>query len=357
MVILDFLNCQFIDVIEWVDDLCDMLLFCFLDDDKEIKNEVQFIVCESQVVQFVYVGQFVDILGLGCYMFKIENIFILGDLLGWKYKFQMLFKVDVYFVIICVFVGNKWGMVNLVMMCDVDFGVVCMCVFGIYDFKVVDLVFFFKEVVGIDYQFWFDEFIDVMCLCIVSVFSEILVVVWVLVLDVVMCYGEFGVVLLELFNVVMCSKYGLEMIVFVVENVLVLFELEQVIDKCGVMIVIGNFNDYVKYNMGNVLVEGKVGMVGIGVELVVGLVMGQLMMQGGGMGVVVVLLMFGFVFGVVLVVLVVIVFELFIFEQVVQVLLVLVGDVLQELEVGNFKGCKIGSQWCVGCLVLDEFLK
>jgi len=148
MAIMDFINRQFIDVIEWVDDSRDTLSYRFPDDDKQIKNEAQLIVRESQVAQFVYVGQFADTLGPGRHTLKTENIPILSDLLGWKYKFQTPFKADVYYVTTRVFTGNKWGTSNPVMMRDADFGVVRVRAFGTYDFKIVDPVRFLKEVAG-----------------------------------------------------------------------------------------------------------------------------------------------------------------------------------------------------------------
>ena len=44
-------------------------------------------------------------------------------------------------------------------------------------------------------------------------------------------------------------------------------------------------------------------------------------------------------------------------EQVAEALGVSPADVLQELEAGNLKGRKIGSQWRVPQASLDEFLK
>jgi membrane protease subunit (stomatin/prohibitin family) len=63
MAIIDFLKKQFIDVIEWTDDSRDTLSFRFPDEDKEIKNGAQLIVRESQVAQFVYLGEFGDTFG------------------------------------------------------------------------------------------------------------------------------------------------------------------------------------------------------------------------------------------------------------------------------------------------------
>ena len=251
MALMDFINRQFIDVIEWVDDSRDTLSYRFPDDDKEIKNEAQLIVREGQVAQFVYVGQYADTLGPGKHTLKTDNIPILSDMLGWKYKFQSPFKADVYYVTTRVFTGNKWGTSNPVMMRDADFGVVRMRAFGTYDFKIVNPPLFLKEMAGTDHHFRLDEFNDVMRSRIVSVFSETLASAKVPALDVATRYGELGTALLEPLNVVMREKYGLEMTAFVVENVSVPPELEQAIDKRGAMTAIGNLNDYVKYNMGN----------------------------------------------------------------------------------------------------------
>ncbi len=358
MAIMDFINRQFIDVIEWVDDSRDTLSYRFPDDDKQIKNEAQLIVRESQVAQFVYVGQFVDTLGPGKHTLKTENIPILSDLLGWKYKFQTPFKADVYYVVTRVFTGNKWGTSNPVMMRDADFGVVRMRAFGTYDFKIVDPVKFLKEVAGTDHHFRLDEFNDVMRSRLVSVFSETLATAKVPALDVATRYGELGEALLEPINVATREKYGIEMTAFVVENVSVPPELEQAIDKRGAMTAIGNLNDYVKYNMGNALAEGKAGTAGIGAELAAGLAMGQSMMQGMG-GAAQAQSMPGMVpqaqasapapAAAPI--------ALMTPEQVAQALGVSQADVLQELEAGNLKGRKIGSQWRVPQSALDEFLK
>ncbi len=354
MAIMNFINRQFIDVIEWVDDSRDTLSYRFPDDDKQIKNEAQLIVRESQVAQFVYVGQFADTLGPGRHTLKTENIPILSDLLGWKYKFQTPFKADVYYVTTRAFTGNKWGTANPVMMRDADFGVVRMRAFGTYDFKIVDPVKFLKEVAGTDHQFRLDEFSDVMRSRIVSVFSETLATAKVPALDVATRYGELGTALLEPLNVAMRDKYGLEMTAFVVENVSVPPELEQAIDKRGAMTAIGNLNDYVKYNMANALAEGKAGTAGIGAELAAGLAMGQSMLQGG-LGGAQPPSQPGFVPGSAAAAAATP--ALLTPEQVAQTLGVAPADVLQELEAGTLKGRKIGSQWRIPQAALDDFLK
>ena len=356
MALMDFINRQFIDVIEWVDDSRDTLSYRYPDDDKQIKNEAQLIVREGQIAQFVYVGQYADTLGPGRHTLKTENIPILGDLLGWKYKFQTPFKADVYYITTRVFTGNKWGTSNPVMMRDADFGVVRIRAFGTYDFKIVNPVLFLKEIAGTDHHFRLDEFMDVMRSRIVSVFSEALATAKVPALDVATRYGELGEALLAPLNLVTREKYGLELTAFVLENVSVPPELEQAIDKRGAMTAIGNLNDYVKYNMGNALAEGKAGAAGIGAEMAAGLAMGQAMLQGGGAGAQPASPP-GFVPGAApatgaatapLAVLTP--------EQVAQTLGVTPADVLQELEAGTLKGRKIGSQWRIPQAALNEFL-
>src|SRR5918998_205831 len=98
MSLLNIITSQLIDVIEWTDDSRDTLSFRWPDEDKEIKNGAQLIVRESQVAQFVYLGQFGDTFGPGQHTLTTENIPILTTLRGWKYGFNSPFKADVYYL-------------------------------------------------------------------------------------------------------------------------------------------------------------------------------------------------------------------------------------------------------------------
>ena len=65
MGIMDFIKGELLEIIEWTDDSRDTLSWRFPDDDKAIKNGAQLIVRESQVAQFVYLGEFGDTFGPG----------------------------------------------------------------------------------------------------------------------------------------------------------------------------------------------------------------------------------------------------------------------------------------------------
>ena len=353
MGITDFIRSQFIDIIEWTDDSRDTLSFRFPDEDKEIKRGAQLIVRESQMVQFVYVGEFGDTFGPGKHTLTTENIPILTRLKSWKYGFESPFKADVYFLVTRLFTGNKWGTSNPVMVRDQDFGIVRLRAFGTYDFRIVDPQKFLKEVAGTDNHFRLDEFADVMRSRIVSVFSEALASAKVPVLDIATRYSELGDALLPLINPAIKEKYGLEMPTFVLENVSVPAEVEQAIDKRSSMAAIGNLNDYVKFQMAQGFEKGGPGVGGVGAEMAVGMAMAQQMMNqpggitaqttppaggapaavGGGIP------------------------ETLGPADAAKLLGVSEADVVSSLEAGDLKGKKIGTQWRVTKTALSDFLK
>ncbi|MEP7274726.1 MAG: SPFH and helix-turn-helix domain-containing protein [Betaproteobacteria bacterium] len=357
MAILDFIKKQFIDIIEWTDDSRDTLSYRFPDEDKEIKNGAQLVVRESQATQFVYLGQFGDTFNPGKYTLTTDNIPILTDLKGWKYGFESPFKADVYYVVTRLFTGNKWGTANPVMMRDADFGVVRLRAYGTYDFRVVDVKKFLKEVAGTDDHFRLDEFNDTMRSRIVSVFTDALASAKIPALDVASRYGELGGALLPLINPAIGEKYGLEMTTFIVENVSVPPEVEAAIDKRSSMAAVGNLNDYVKYQMAQGMGQGGDGggVGALGAQVAVGMAMAQQMMNqtgglmaqqtpgianppapptaGGGAG------------------------DLMNPAQVAQILGVAESDVMESLDAGDLKGKKIGTQWRITRDAVNAFLK
>ena len=356
MGIMDFIRGELIEIIQWTDDSRDTLSFRFPDEDKEIKRGAQLVVRESQVAQFVYLGQFGDTFGPGTHTLTTDNIPILTTLKGWKYGFESPFKADVYFVNTRLFTGNKWGTSNPVMLRDQDFGIVRVRAFGTYDFRVVDPPLFLKEVAGTDQQFRLDEFADTMRSRIVSVFSDALATAKIPVLDVATRYQEVGEALLPILNPTLQSKYGLGIPSFNLENVSVPPEVEQAIDKRSSMAAIGNLNDYVKYQMAQGLEKGGGGAGGMASEMAVGWAMAQQMMQqpGGVLGPQATLPAAaapppapagpGTP-------------ELLSPADVAKVLGVTEEDVMAVLTAGELKGKKIGSSYRVTRAALDEYLQ
>ena len=279
MGIMDFIKGELLEVIEWTDDSRDTLSWRFPDEDKAIKNGAQLIVRESQVAQFVYLGEFGDTFGPGKHTLVTDNIPVLTKIKSWPFGFNSPFKADVYYVTTRLFTGNKWGTANPVMLRDDDFGMVRVRAFGTYDFKVVDTKTFLREVAGSDHNFRLDEFSDTMRSRIVSVFTDAIASAKVPVLDVASRYSELGDALLPLINPAVQSKYGIEIGSFIVENVSVPPEVEAAIDKRASMTAIGNLNEFVKYQMGKGFESGGgAGAAGTAAELAVGFGLAQQMM-------------------------------------------------------------------------------
>ncbi len=360
MGLIDYLKSQFLEIIEWQDDSRDTLSFRYPDLDKEIKDGAQLIVRESQVAQFVYLGQFGDSFGPGKHTLATENIPILSTLRGWKYGLHSPFKADIYYVNTRLFTGNKWGTANPIMLRDPDFGIVRVRAYGTFDFHIVNVPLFLREVAGTDDHFRLDEFADTMRSRMVSVFTDALASAKVPVLDVASRYQELGQALLPVINPVVTSKYGLEIASFIVENVSLPPEVEQAIDKRSSMAAVGNLNDYVKFQMAESMTKGGGeggGMASTAAGLGAGLAMGQQMMAAMGQaqatpaaaasatppptaapaaGALP---------------------ELLTPADVAKALGVSETDVLSTLEKGDLKGKKIGSTWRVTRAALDEFLK
>ncbi len=367
MGLFDYLKTQFLEIIQWEDDSRDTLSWRFPDEDKEIKRGAQLIVRESQTAQFVYLGQYGDSYGPGKHTLSTDNIPILSTLKGWKYGFESPFKADVYFVNTRLFTGNKWGTSNPVMLRDADFGIVRARAFGTYDFKIVDVKIFLREVAGTDHHFRLDEFADTMRSRLVSVFSDALASAKVPVLDLAARYSELGEALLPIINPLIREKYGLELGSFIVENVSLPPEVEQAIDKRSSMAAIGNLNDYVKLQMANSLGQGKGGgTAGAAAEIAMGFGMAQQMMAqpGGGMfapqatppaggSPVQVQSPAAAIASAAVNVLP----EMLTPADVAKALSVSEADVIATLTDGALKGKRIGSTWRISRAALDEFLR
>ena len=247
---------------------------------------------------------------------------------------------------------------------DQDFGVVRLRAFGTYDFRIVDAPLFLKEVAGTDQNFRLDEFNDTMRSRIVSVFTEALVKAHVPVLDIAQRYSELGDALLPIINPAIRQKYGLEVSSFILENVSVPPEVEQAIDKRSSMSVIGNLNDYVKYQMGVAMGEG--GEAGAAAAMPAQMAMGfglaqemmRSMQQPGGASAVPPPLPGNFApaaapaaaaatAGL----------DVLTPEQAAQALGVSVEDVMTAIHTGDLKARKIGSAWRIAKSALEEFLR
>jgi len=160
MSIFNFLSKQFIDIIEWLDNSRDTLVWRFDHANNEIKYGAKLIVRESQAALFINEGQLADVYGPGTHTLVTQNMPILSTLKGWKYGFESPFKAEVYFVNTKIFANWKWGTKNPITIRDPEIGPVRLRAFGTYAIRVSDPAKFVKELVGTNGQFRAEDVAD-----------------------------------------------------------------------------------------------------------------------------------------------------------------------------------------------------
>ena len=74
MGLLDWMRGQFIDIIEWLDDSNDTLVWRFPRHNNEIKNGAKLIVREGQAAVFIDQGQVADVFEPGMFTLDTANL-------------------------------------------------------------------------------------------------------------------------------------------------------------------------------------------------------------------------------------------------------------------------------------------
>src|SRR5919112_73028 len=243
MGILDRLSpsSQFIEVIEWLDDSPNTLLYRFPVYQQEIKNGAQLIVRESQAAVFVFEGQVADVFTPGRYTVEGGNTPILSKLGALKYGFNSPMKSEVYFVNTKQFTDMKWGTSNPIMLRDADFGIVRLRAFGAYSLRVADPGEFIKQIAGTNAQFQTEDIDGQFKRAIVTEFSDALGEMKIPALDLAAQYKELGEAIRAKINEDF-NGYGLEVTKFYVENISLPHEVETAIDKRSSMGALGDAN-------------------------------------------------------------------------------------------------------------------
>jgi len=282
MGLMDFIKSQFIEVIEWLDDSGDTLVYRFPVRGQEIKMGARLTVREGQTAVFINEGQLADVFRPGLHTLSTHNLPILTKLMSWKHGFNSPFKAEVYFVSTRQFVDQKWGTSNPVMMRDAEFGPIRLRGFGIYSFKVGDPALFIKDIVGTDGHFTTEEINGQLKRLVVSGFSDLLGEVKIPALDLASKYDELSAQarakLAPEFQ-----GHGLELVKFYVENISLPEEVEKVLDKRTGMGIVGDMGRFAQFQAAQSLeaaAQNPGGAAGAGVGVGAGVAMGQMMMGG-----------------------------------------------------------------------------
>ena len=284
MGLIDKIKGEFIDIVEWLDQSRDTIVWRFPRYDNEIKMGAKLVVRESQVAVFVNEGQIADAYGPGTYELQTQNMPILSTLKGWKYGFHSPFKAEVYFVNTRQFTDLKWGTQNPVMVRDPEFGMVRLRAFGAYSMRVVEPRRLLTELVGTDPQFRTEEVSEYLRQMLVGRLSTALARAEVPMLDLAAHQGDIGDRLAGALSQEL-AEVGIAIPKFIIENISVPPEVEQAMDKRTSMGVVGDLDRFTQYQSANAIAEaaGTPGSgMGEGLGLGMGVAAGQRFAQAIG---------------------------------------------------------------------------
>ncbi len=276
---------QFIEVVEWLDESSDAIVYRFPVYNQEIKMGAQLTVRENQRALFVNEGQAADIFAPGRHTLSTRNVPILTTLRGWKHGFKSPFKAEVYFFNTRLYTDQKWGTASPVMMKDRELGMVRLRAFGTYAFKVADAKAFFAAIVGTRGLTTTDEITGQLRSTILTRFSDIVAESGVPALELAGNYDELSA-LCRTTLAPEFALYGLELSRFFVENISLPEDVQAAIDQRSRLGALGSqldsFGRLQAAEAMTMAASNPSGAAGAGMGLGAGIAAGQAMLQSLG---------------------------------------------------------------------------
>ena len=282
MSLRDFLQKQFIDVIQWTESEDGVLAWRFPMRDMEIQNGGQLTVRESQLAVFVNEGRVADVFTPGLYTLTTRTLPLLTNLMNWDKEFLSPFKSDVYFFSTRVQVDQHWGTATPITIRDAEFGAVRLRAYGIYSYRIVDAKVFYNKASGTREIYRVDELEGQLRNTIVGRIADTFASSKIPFLDMAANQVAVGQKIAEQMAPAFAS-FGLALDSFVVESLSLPDELQKILDQRISMGMIGDMNRYTQFEVAQSMPiaaanEGG-GAAGVGVGLGAGLTMAQQMMN------------------------------------------------------------------------------
>jgi membrane protease subunit (stomatin/prohibitin family) len=291
MSLRDFLEKQFIDVIQWTESDQDTLAWRFPMRDMEIQNGGQLTVRESQAAAFVNEGRIGDIFAPGLFTLSTRTLPLLTNLMNWDKEFKSPFKSDVYFFSTRVKTDQKWGTPTPITIRDKEFGAVRVRGYGIYAWHIDNPRVFYTKISGTRELYKIGDLEGQLRNTIVGRMTGAFAESGVPFLDMAANQTALGERIAEGLKP-QFAELGLALDTFVVENLSLPEELQKMLDTRVGMNIIGDMGRYTQYQVANSMPiaagNESGGLAGIGVGLGAGLTMAQQMMNalnpsaGGG---------------------------------------------------------------------------
>ena len=277
----NFIKKQFVDVIQWLEADDATLAWRFPMQDQEIQYGGQLTVRETQLALFVNEGKVADAFGPGLHTLETRNVPLLTNLKNWDKLFKSPFKSDVYFFSTRTRTNQKWGTQQPVTVRDKDFGAVRLRAFGIYSWHLTNPATFHQKLSGTRDSYAVADIEGQLRNTIVGTVSAAFAESGVPFLDMAantMAIGEKMRALLQ----PTFEGMGLTLDSFMVENVSLPDELQKVLDQRIQMNMVGNLDQYTKFQVAQSLPiaaanQGGGGIAGLGAGMAAGVGLGNAM--------------------------------------------------------------------------------
>jgi membrane protease subunit (stomatin/prohibitin family) len=275
---------ELVDIVEWVDDNRNSLVWRFPRHHNQIKNGARLVVRPGQSAILVDRGKVADVFGTGTYTLTTPNLPILSTLQGWKHGFESPFKAEVYFVATRQVTELKWGTPHPVLLRDPEFGPLRVRAFGTYTLRALKPEALLAELVGTDGSFEADEIEVLLRSIIATEFSEMVANSEISVVDLAGSYGRLSEALRRAVLSRVDDEYGLDIPQLWIVNISVPEQVERALDARSSMGVIGDLGRYQQYQLGASIPTAAANPAGGLAAAGVGLGMGMAYAGAAGVG-------------------------------------------------------------------------
>lgn len=282
MGLADFLEKQFIKVVQWTESEEGVLAWRYPMQDLEIMNGAKLTVRESQAAVFVNEGRVADVFGPGLYTLETRTLPLLTNLMNWNKEFKSPFKSDVYFFSARLQVNQGWGTATPITIRDKEFGAVRLRGYGIYSYHVADPRAFYSKVSGTREVYQVSDLEGQLRNTILGQMADTFGQSNIPFLDMAANQVELAQKISGLLNPTF-ADLGLALDSFVVESLSLPDELQKLLDQRIGMTMVGDMGRYTQFQVAQSMPiaaanEGG-GAAGVGVGLGAGLTMAQQMMN------------------------------------------------------------------------------
>lgn len=280
MTFKQFVAKQLIAVIQWNESEDGILAYRFPMRDMEIQNGGQLTVRESQMAVFVNEGKIADVFGPGLYTLNTHNLPVLTDLNNWDKGFESPFKSDVYFFVTRLQINQKWGTSTSITIRDREFGAIALRCYGIYSYHISDPRTFFTQVSGTLGTYMISELEGQLRAMIVGCVTDVFANSTLPFLDLAANQSALGEKLKQQAKPAFAAL-GLELNQFVLENISLPDDLQELLNQRIGMGMVGDLGHYTQFAAAESLpiaAANTSGAADMGIGLGAGAAVGQVLM-------------------------------------------------------------------------------